>query len=297
LEGVEGSGRLGGIGMSSSMRRFKDRLYFGLGALCAVLAMIPLLSILYEVLKNGLSTINLAFLTTIPGVVGQPGGGVGPAIQGTLVLIGLTTLIGVPLGLVSGIYLSEYGNNSIGRVIRFLSDVLAEFPSIVVGVVVFTLIVLTLKTFSVIAGALALSIIMLPIVTRTTEESLKLVPNSIRDAATALGIRRWRTTLSVVLSTGRNGVITGILLSIARIAGESAPLVFTILGSQYFFSNLNSPMDALPLRIYRLALLPYSYAQQQAWGAALVLILIVLTLNVGVRLATRGRLYSMRSRA
>ena len=283
--------------MSSSMRRFKDRLAFALGALCAILAMIPLLNILYEVVKKGLSTINLEFLTNIPGVVGQPGGGIGPAIQGTLILIGLTTLIGVPLGLVSGIYLSEFGNNSIGRIIRFLNDVLAEFPSIVVGVVVFTLIVLTFKTFSVIAGALALSIIMLPIVTRTTEESMKLVPNSIRDAATALGVKKWRTTLSVVLSTGRNGVATGILLSIARIAGESAPLVFTILGSQYFFSNLNSPMDALPLRIYRLALLPYPYAQAQGWGAALVLILIVLALNVGVRLATRGRLYSMRSRA
>jgi phosphate transport system permease protein len=279
------------------MRRFKDRLALFLGAFCAVLAMVPLLSILYEVLKNGLPTINLEFLTGIPGIVGQPGGGVGPAIQGTLILIGLTSLIGVPLGLISGIYLSEFGNNSIGRVIRFLNDVLAEFPSIVVGVVIFTLIVLTFKTFSVIAGALALSIIMLPIVTRTTEESLKLVPNSIRDAATALGVKRWRTTLSVVLSTGRSGVITGILLSIARIAGESAPLVFTILGSQYFFSNLNSPMDALPLRIYRLALLPYSNAQQQAWGAALVLILLVLTLNIGVRLATRGRLYAMRSRA
>ncbi len=283
--------------MSSSMRRFKDRLAFALGALCAILAMIPLLNILYEVVKKGLSTINLEFLTNIPGVVGQPGGGIGPAIQGTLILIGLTTLIGVPLGLVSGIYLSEFGNNSIGRIIRFLNDVLAEFPSIVVGVVVFTLIVLTFKTFSVIAGALALSIIMLPIVTRTTEESMKLVPNSIRDAATALGVKKWRTTLSVVLSTGRNGVATGILLSIARITGESAPLVFTILGSQYFFSNLNSPMDALPLRIYRLALLPYPYAQAQGWGAALVLILIVLALNVGVRLATRGRLYSMRSRA
>ncbi len=283
--------------MSSSVRRFKDRLALALGAFCVVVAMIPLLSILYEVLKNGLSTINLEFLTGIPGIVGQPGGGVGPAIQGTLILIGLTSLIGVPLGLISGIYLSEFGNNPVGRVIRFLNDVLAEFPSIVVGMVIFTLVVLTLKTFSVIAGALALSIIMLPIVTRTTEESLKLVPNSIRDAATALGVKRWRTTLSVVLSTGRNGIVTGILLSIARIAGESAPLVFTILGSQYFFSNLNNPMDALPLRIYRLALLPYPYAQQQAWGAALVLILIVLTLNVGVRLATRGRLYSMRSRA
>ena len=138
---------------------------------------------------------------------------------------------------------------------------------------------------------------MLPIITRSTEESLKLIPNSIRDASMALGIRRWRTTLSVVLTTAKSGVVTGILLAIARVAGETAPLVFTILGSQYFFSGLNSPMDALPIRIYRLALLPYPYAQAQGWGAALVLILMVLVVNIGVRLATRGRLYTTRSRA
>jgi phosphate transport system permease protein len=205
--------------------------------------------------------------------------------------------MGVPLGVLSGIYLSEFGDNPIGRAIRFLNNVLAEFPSVVIGVVIFTLIVLTLRSFSVIAGALALSIIMLPIITRSTEESLKLVPNSIRDASMALGIRKWRTTLSVVLTTAKSGVVTGILLAIARVAGETAPLVFTILGSQYFFSGLNSPMDALPLRIYRLALLPYPYAQAQGWGAALVLILMVLVVNIGVRLATRGRLYSTRSRA
>lgn len=280
-----------------SMRRFKDRLALWLGALCAVLAMIPLISILYEVVKNGATTINIDFLTAAPGVVGQAGGGIGPAIQGTIILVGLTILIGVPLGVLSGIYLSEFGDNPVGRVIRFLNDVLAEFPSVVIGVVVFTLIVLTFKSFSVIAGALALSIIMLPIVTRSTEESLKLVPNSIRDASMALGIRRWRTTLSVVLTTAKSGVITGILLAVARVAGESAPLVFTILGSQYFFSGLNSAMDAIPLRIYRLALLPYPYAQAQGWGAALVLILMVLAVNIGVRLATRGRLYSTRMRA
>jgi len=280
-----------------SMRRFKDRLALWLGALCAVFAMIPLISILYEVVKNGASTVNVDFLTAAPGIIGQAGGGIGPAIQGTLILVGLTIIIGVPLGVLSGIYLSEFGGNPVGRVVRFLNDVLAEFPSVVIGVVIFTLIVLTLRSFSVIAGAFVLSIIMLPIVTRSTEESLKLVPNSIRDASMALGIRRWRTTLSVVLTTAKSGVVTGILLAIARVAGESAPLVFTILGSQYFFSGLSSPMDALPLRIYRLALLPYPYAQAQGWGAALVLILMVLVVNIGVRLATRGRLYSKRSRA
>src|SRR5882762_4888177 len=175
-----------------SMRRFKDRLALWLGALCAVLAMIPLVSILYEVVKNGASTINVDFLTAAPGVIGQPGGGIGPAIQGTLILVELTIIIGVPLGVLSGIYLSEFGDNPVGRIIRFLNDVLAEFPSVVIGVVIFTLIVLTLRSFSVVAGAFALSVIMLPVVTRSTEESLKLVPNSIRDASMALGIRRWR---------------------------------------------------------------------------------------------------------
>ncbi len=232
-----------------SMRRFKNRLALWLGALCAALAMIPLVSILYDVVKNGASSLNVDFVTSAPGVIGQAGGGIGPAIQGTLILVVLTIIMGVPLGVLSGIYLSEFGDNPVGRVIRFLNDVLAEFPSVVIGVVIFTLIVLTFKSFSVIAGALALSIIMLPIITRSTEESLKLVPNSIRDASMALGIRRWRTTLSVVLTTAKSGVVTGILLAIARVAGETAPLVFTILGSQYFFSGLNSPMDALPIRI------------------------------------------------
>src|SRR6266436_7477103 len=222
-----------------SMRRFKNKLALWIGALCAALAMVPLVSILYDVVKNGASSLNVDFLTNAPGVLGQAGGGIGPAIQGTLLLVGLTIIMGVPLGVLSGIYLSEFGDNPVGRVIRFLNDVLAEFPSVVIGVVIFTLIVLTFKSFSVIAGALALSIIMLPIITRSTEESLKIVPNSIRDASMALGIRRWRTTLSVVLTTAKSGVVTGILLAIARVAGESAPLVFTILGSQYFFSGLN----------------------------------------------------------
>ena len=276
------------------MRRFKDKAALWLGLLCVILAMIPLVSILYDVVKNGAPAINWEFLTSPPGPVGQPGGGIAPAIQGTLVLVGLSTLIGVPLGVVSGIYLSEFGNNPIGRVIRFLNDVLAEFPSVVIGVLIFTLIVLSTKSFSVIAGALALSIIMLPIIARATEESLKLVPNSIRDAAMALGIRRWRTTLSVVLTAAKSGVITAILLAVARIAGETAPLVFTVLGSDYFLTGLNGAVDALPLRVYRLAQLPYASAQQQGWGAALVLILMVLILNIGVRVATRGRLNTLR---
>jgi len=281
---------------SHTFRKFKDRLVTGLGLGCVLLAMIPLVSILVEVVRNGLPALSIEFLTSPPGVIGEAGGGIANAIQGTLILVGLTCMIGVPLGVLGGIYLAEFGNNWFGRTLRFLNDVLTEFPSIVVGILAYLLVVLAIGSFSAIAGAIALSIIMVPIVTRTTEESIKIVPTTIRDAALALGIPRWRATLSVVLSTARSGVVTGVLLSVARIAGETAPLILTILGSQLFFSGLDRPMDALPLRIWRFALLPYNYAREQGWGAALVLILIVLSLNVIVRLATRGRLGMMRSR-
>ncbi len=280
------------------MRKFKDRLAYFLGIACVVIAIVPLASILFEVLQNGIPTINAQFLTTIPSIsIGnQSAGGIGPAIQGTLILLGLTCLFGIPLGLMAGIYLAEFGDNKLGQTIRFLNDVFTEFPSIVIGILIYVLVVYATRSFSPIAGGLALAIIMLPIVTRTTEESLKLVPNSIRDAAMALGIRRWRATISIVLSSGRGGVATGILLSIARISGETAPLLLTILGSQFFFSGWSQPIDALPLRIFRDASLPSAYARQQAWGAALVLIGIVLSLNISIRLATRGRYNAARTR-
>ncbi len=270
---------------SPTARRYKDRIVFGLSFFCVVLALIPLGSILIEVVRNGAPALSLEFFTSPP---------IGNAIQGTLILIGLTCLIGVPIGLLAGVYLAEFGDNMVGRTIRFLNDVLTEFPSIVIGILAYSIIVISIGNFSTIAGAIALSIIMLPVVTRTTEESIKLVPTSIRDAAMALGIRRWRTTISVVLSTAQKGVVTGIMLAVARITGETAPLILTVLGSSLFFSGLDKPIDALPLRIWRLALLPDSLSREQGWGAALVLIVIVLSLNVIVRLATRG--YSPRSR-
>jgi phosphate transport system permease protein len=274
-----------------SIRRWKDRAAFGIGLLCVGLAIIPLGSILLEVVSRGLPALNLEFLTSTPGIIGQSGGGIANAIQGTLVLIGVTCLIGVPIGVLAGVYLSEFGDNQFGRTIRFLNDVLTEFPSIVVGILAFVLVVLATRRFSALAGAIALSVIMLPIVARTTEESLKLVPTAIRDGGMALGIRKWRTTLSIVLTTGKSGIVTGVLLSVARIAGETAPLLLTVLGTNQFFSGLDKPVDALPLRIYTYALLPYPYAQQQGWGAALVLIMMVLSINVIVRLATRRRMY------
>lgn len=291
MASVKDQRRLGRVALSNaSIREFKDWLAFIIGGACVILAMIPLIDILGNVILRGLPALNLEFLASGPGVIGQPGGGIANSIEGTLILVGLTCLIGAPLGLISGIFLSEFGDNKFGQLIRFLNDVLTEFPSIIVGILAYSFVVLIVGSFSTIAGAIALSIIMMPIVTRATEESLKLVPSTIRDAAAALGIRKWRSTMSIVLSTGRNGVVTGFLLAVARVAGETAPLILTVLGSQLFFAGLTKPVDALPLRIYRLALLPYASSQQQGWGAALVLIAVVLILNVGVRFATRSRL-------
>jgi len=250
---------------------------------CVVIAIIPLGSILIEVFKNGAAAINYEFLTSVPGSIGSGEGGIGPAIQGTLIIIGLSSIIGVPIGVMSGIFLSEYGENRLSRSIRFFNDVFMEFPSIVMGIFAFLMIVLILGHFSVWAGAFALSLIMFPIVARTTEESLKMVPVTYREAGTALGLKKWVITFRIVISAAKSGMITGILLSVSRIGGETAPLIMTILGSSQFFSSMDVPMDALPLRIWRLSLLPYDSAQLQGWGAALVLIIIILGINLGVR--------------
>jgi len=261
-----------------------DKIIKGAVFACVVVAIVPLVAILVNVFTNGSSALSWEFLTQIPGAVGSDDpGGIGPAIQGTIVLIGLSSLIGVPVGIMGGIFLSEYGNNKYGRMIRFFNDVLAEFPTIVIGVFTFVLIVLTVVNFSVWAGSFALSIVMLPIIMRTTEESLKLVPVTYREAGYALGIRRYRVVFTIVLSSAKNGLVTGILLSVARIAGETAPLVFTILGSSQFLEGLDGPVDALPLRIWRLSSLPYDSAVTQGWGAAFVLIILVLSINIGVR--------------
>ncbi|MFL2906781.1 MAG: phosphate ABC transporter permease PstA [Nitrosopumilus sp.] len=250
---------------------------------CVIAAIIPLGSILVEVFKNGIAAISIEFLTEIPGSVGSGTGGVGPAIQGTLIVVGLASLIGVPIGVMSGIFLSEYGDNRLARSVRFFNDVFMEFPSIVLGIFAFLVIVLVLGHFSVWAGAFALSLIMFPIVARTTEESLKMVPITYREAGTALGLRKWVVTMRIVIAAAKEGMVTGVMLAVARIGGETAPLIMTILGSSLFFANMNTPMDALPLRIWRLSMLPYESAQLQGWGAALVLIFIILGINLGVR--------------
>lgn len=274
------------------VRKLKDKAAYAICLSCVILAIIPLGSILFEVTKNGLPALNIDFFTKGPGPIGEPSGGIANSIQGTLILIGLTSLIGLPVGILSGIYLAEFGNNQFGKIVRLTNNILAQFPSIVIGIFAYLTIVLSIGSFSPLAGAIALAIIMIPIITRTTEEALKLVPNTLREASMALGIRRWRTILSIVLVSAKNGVVTGIMLSVARIAGETAPLIMTILGSQWFFSGLTEPMDALTLRIWRLSLLPYDYAHATGWGAALVLIIIVLSLNIFARILARSKFVS-----
>jgi phosphate transport system permease protein len=253
--------------------------------MCVVIAVVPLASILFEVVTRGAPQLSLTFLTAT-----ASRGGIGPAIQGTLILIGLTSLIGVPLGVLSGIYLSEFGNNKYAQSVRAINNILTQFPSIIVGITAYGIIVITLRSFSAIAGVVALAFIMIPIITRTTEESLKLIPNSIREASLALGAHKWRTTLSVVLPSAKSGLATGVLLAVARIAGETAPLILTIAGSRYFFQGLNKQMAALPLEIWKNSLQSSPTLQAQGWGAALVLILVVLSINIAVRLVSRSRM-------
>jgi phosphate ABC transporter phosphate-binding protein/phosphate ABC transporter permease protein PstC/phosphate ABC transporter permease subunit PstA len=262
---------------------------------CVVAAIIPLGSILIEVVKNGAAAISVEFITQPPGSIGSGEGGIGPAIQGTLVVIGLASLIGAPVGVMAGIYLSEYAGSTKGNIsrfahaVRFFNDVLTGVPSIVIGIVGYITIVLATGSFSVWAGAFALSIIMIPVVVRVTEETLKIVPDTIREAAYSLGIPRWKTALFIVVPTAKSGVLTGVILAVSRITGETAPLIMTILGTSLFFTGFMGPVDALPLRIWRLASQPYESAHSFGWGAALILILMVLSLNVALRLLAKQK--------
>ena len=274
----------------SSKKKLVDRIMSAFAIVCVIFALIPLGSILFEVVKNGISAISIEFLTQPPGSFFLGHGGIAPAIQGTLIVVGLASLIGAPVGILSGIYLSEYAGNGIfPSAVRFFNDVLTGLPSIVMGIVGYVTLVLLLGSFSVWAGAFALSIIMIPIVVRVTEESFKIVPNSIREAAYSLGIPKWKITLFITMKSAKSGILTGIVLGISRIAGETAPLIMTILGTSLFFTGFSGPIDALPLRIWRLASQPYESAHSQGWGAALVLILIVLILSVALRLFVQSR--------
>lgn len=265
-------------------RRITDKVITGVTIACVAAALIPLGSILFEVFKNGASTISFDFLTKPQGSIVRGDGGVGPAIQGTLIVVGLASLIGVPVGVLGGIYLSEYaGNGKFPYIVRFLNNVMTGLPSIVVGIVGYIILVLPIGSFNMMAGALALSIIMIPIILGVTEQTLKLVPNSVREAGHSLGIPKWKVTLSITLKSAKNGVLTGIVLAISRIAGETAPLIMTILGTSLFFQGFFGPVDGLPLRIWRLSQQPYGASHEFAWGGALVLILMILSLSVVLR--------------
>lgn len=282
----------------SSRRRFVDKIVSVSAILCVILAVVPLGSILIEVVRNGAPALSINFLTQTPGAIGSGLGGIGHAIEGTLIVVGLATIIGVPIGVLAGIYLSEFAGNSIfPSSVRFFNNVLVGVPSIVIGIVGYVTLVLTIGSFSVWAGAFALSIIMIPIVVRVTEETLKIVPNSLREAGHSLGIPKRKVIVYVVLNSAKSGVITGVTLAISRIAGETAPLIMTILGTDLFFTSLSGPVDALPLRIWRLASQPYQYAHDFGWGAALILILMVVGLSFGLRLLSHKRGYKIRTLA
>lgn len=270
------------------VRRIKNLVMISLCFVALAIALIPLVSILVETVTKGASALNLNFIFQELPPLGQPGGGIGPAIEGTLVVVGLASLIGVPIGVLSGIFLAEFPGSKLAALARFLDDVLTNMPSIVIGILGWALIVVVIG-WSVIAGAVALAIMMIPIVTRTTEEAIRLVPASMREAAIALGIPQWKTSTTVVLSHAKKGIATGVLLSVARISGETAPLLLTILGSNFWLSGLNEPAAALPLAIYSFSGSPYSVDWARAWGASLILILIVLSISLVVRYFTREK--------
>ncbi len=268
-------------------RRLKSNVMTGVLMVCVLAAVLPLLWILGTLLLKGAGSLSLDFFTKMPAPAGETGGGVANAIVGTLLMVGTACLIGIPVGIGAGVFASEYPGNRLSIVSRFVADVLNGTPSIVIGVFAWTWVVAKQKHFSGFAGSVALAILMVPMVMRTTEEIIKLVPHSLREAALALGYQRWRTTLQIVLLTALPGILTGALLAVARIAGETAPLLFTALGSQYMGTNLNQPMASLPLTVYTYATGPYEQWHRYAWAAALVLILLVFILSMGARFATR----------
>ena len=270
-------------------RRWMSNFMVGVMGFSVLVAVLPLLWILGTLILKGASSLNPAFFTQMPAPAGETGGGVAHAIVGTLLIVGAACLFGLPVGIAAGIYCAEYSTTALAKATRFLADVMNGTPSIVVGVFAWTWIVATQKHFSGFAGSAALAVLMVPMIMRTTEELIRLVPHSLREAALALGYSRWRTSLSVVLRTALPGIVTGVLLAVARIAGETAPLLFTALGSQFMSRDLNAPMAALPLLVYNYATGPYEDWHRLAWATALVLIVVVFVLSVAARLATRQR--------
>jgi phosphate transport system permease protein len=266
-------------------RKWINRTMVFLCGAAAFIAMIPLVSLLLYVLLQGFKRLDWTFLTHLPTPVGVEGGGMANALLGTLTLMLLASLVGLPIGIMAGIYLSEFGKkNKFAWAVRFTSDVLSGVPSIVTGIVAYTLVVKPMHNFSAIAGGIALGFMMIPIVTRTTEELVKMVPHSIREASWALGVPQWRTILAIVVRTAKNGILTGVLLSVARIAGETAPLLFTAFNNQFWPKGINEPTASLTVQVFTYAISPFKDWQDQAWTGALVLLILVLTINLSAKM-------------
>lgn len=267
----------------SFRRRLVDYFFTGMAASLSILVVGTLVAIFAYLALKGAGSLNWAFLTKTPKPVGEAGGGMANALVGSLMILGIASLFGLPIGIGAGIYLAEFGRNRLGQVVRFTADVLSGVPSIVVGLVAYSLVVIVQRHFSAFSGGIALAIMMIPIVTRTTEEMLLLVPQSVREAAFGLGIPQWRTTISVTLATARAGIITGVMLAFARVAGETAPLLFTAFGNQFWSLSPNQPIAALPLQIFAYAISPFDDWHRQAWAGALMLVILIVGTTALVR--------------
>lgn len=270
-------------------RKFKSGLVVVLCCGAALATVAPLALVFTHLLREGLSSINWAFFTQLPKPVGEGGGGMANAIVGTFTLLGLAACLGVPAGVLGGVYLSEYGGARMNWVLRLMADILNGVPSIIWGVVAYGLVVVPFKGFSALAGGFALGLMMIPLIMRTTEEVLRLVPGGYREAALALGIPQWRVITQIVIRTALKGIVTGVLLALARVSGETAPLLFTAFGNRFWNQHLTDPIAALPLQIFTYAISPYTEWQQQAWAGALVLVCMTFFVNLIVRVLTRGK--------
>jgi phosphate transport system permease protein len=280
--------------LNARRRHLKSAAMSWMAGLSALVVIAPLGLIFAFLLLQGASALNVAFFTQLPKPVGEVGGGMANAIVGTLILLALAAVFGLPIGILGGVYLAESTDRRMPWLMRFLADLLNGVPSIVIGIFAYAIVVRPLKHFSALAGGVALAVIMLPIVLRTTEEMIRLVPSSLREAALALGIPEWKVILRVVLPTARAGIVTGVMVAVARVAGETAPLLFTAFGNRFWHRSLGEPIAALPLQIFAYAIAPYDDWHRQAWAGALVLIALVVLVSLAARLATRGRTLGVR---
>ena len=270
-------------------RKLVNSLMISLCVLAGFVTIIPLIYIFFYTTQSGISSLNVDFFTQLPKPVGEEGGGMANAILGSLILITIGGLIGIPVGVLAGIYISEYSKSFLASIVKFTTDILSGVPSIIVGIFAYGVIVIPMQRFSALAGGFALGILMIPTITKITEEMLRLVPMSLREASLALGVSRWKTTLKIVLTTASSGIITGILLAIARAAGETAPLLFTAFGNSIWQTKIDQPMAALPLQIFTYAISPYDDWHRQAWAGAFVLIFLVFIVNLLVRFVTHNK--------